>query len=79
MNFITLLKYIFLGFVQGFTEPIPVSSSGHLFIFKTLLNDNVLNDLNLNYKIENMDIKNPKNEKGNDKNYVDCIMTFKVI
>ena len=46
MNFITLLKYIFLGFVQGFTEPIPVSSSGHLFIFKTLLNDNVLNDLN---------------------------------
>ena len=41
--------------------------------------ESVLNDLNLNYKIENMDIKNPKNEKGNDKNYVDCIMTFKVI
>ena len=41
--------------------------------------ENVLNDLNLNYKIENMDIKNPKNEKGNQKNYVDCIMTFKVI
>ena len=27
--------------------------------------------MNLNYKIENMDIKNPKNEKGNEKNYVD--------
>ena len=36
-------------------------------------------DMNINYKIENMDIKNPKNEKGNEKNYVDCIMTFKVI
>jgi undecaprenyl-diphosphatase len=41
-----MLKYIFLGFIQGITEPIPVSSSGHLVIFKSLLNDNVLNDLN---------------------------------
>ena len=41
--------------------------------------ESVLNGLNLNYKIENMDIKNPKNEKGNEKNYVDCIMTIKVI
>jgi len=32
-----LLQYIFLGFVQGFTETIPVSSSGHLMIFKTLM------------------------------------------
>lgn len=46
MNFFDMLKYIFLGFIQGFTEPIPVSSSGHLVIFKALLNDNVLNDLN---------------------------------
>jgi len=46
MNFIDMIKYIFLGFIQGFTEPIPVSSSGHLVIFKSLLNDNVLNDLN---------------------------------
>lgn len=46
MNFIDMLKYIFLGFIQGLTEPIPVSSSGHLVIFKSLLNDNVLNDLN---------------------------------
>lgn len=46
MNFFEMLKYMFLGFIQGFTEPIPVSSSGHLVIFKALLNDQVLNDLN---------------------------------
>lgn len=34
---IELLKYIFLGFVQGITEPIPVSSSGHLLIFQSLI------------------------------------------
>ncbi|WP_257391470.1 undecaprenyl-diphosphate phosphatase [Cytobacillus gottheilii] len=31
-DFITLLKYLFLGLLQGFTEPIPVSSSGHVEI-----------------------------------------------
>ena len=31
------LKYIFLGFIQGMTETIPVSSSGHLMIFKRIL------------------------------------------
>lgn len=36
-----LLKYIFLGFIQGFTETIPVSSSGHLMIFKKLMDVNV--------------------------------------
>lgn len=36
-----LLKYMFLGFIQGFTETIPVSSSGHLMIFKTLMDVNV--------------------------------------
>ena len=56
---------------------IELSVSGNLDKIKEI--ENVLNDLNLNYKIENMDIKNPKNEEGNDKNYVDCLMTFKVI
>ena len=56
---------------------IELSVSGNLHKIKSI--ESVLNDLNLNYKIENMDIKNPKNEKGNEKNYVDCIMTFKVI
>lgn len=32
-----LLKYILLGFIQGMTETIPVSSSGHLMIFKKLM------------------------------------------
>ena len=34
---IDLIKYIFLGMIQGFTEPIPVSSSGHLLIFQKLI------------------------------------------
>lgn len=37
MNFIDLLKFLFLGFVQGITEPIPVSSSGHLLVFQYLI------------------------------------------
>lgn len=40
-----LLKYILLGIVQGFTEPLPISSSGHLLIFKSLLNIST-NDIN---------------------------------
>ena len=35
-----ILKYILLGFIQGLTETIPVSSSGHLMIFKSLFNVN---------------------------------------
>ena len=31
-EFVTLLKYLFLGLLQGFTEPIPISSSGHLVL-----------------------------------------------
>lgn len=34
MNVIELLKYLFLGLIQGITEPIPVSSSGHLVLFE---------------------------------------------
>lgn len=40
MDFLTelgiLIKYLFLGLVQGFTEPIPISSSGHLVIVQDL-------------------------------------------
>lgn len=32
MDFIELIKYTLLGIFQGFTEPIPISSSGHLEI-----------------------------------------------
>ena len=34
---IELLRFIFLGIVQGITEPIPVSSSGHLLVFQKLV------------------------------------------
>ncbi|WP_373896237.1 undecaprenyl-diphosphate phosphatase [Virgibacillus natechei] len=32
----TLLQYLFLGLVQGITEPIPISSSGHIIIAREL-------------------------------------------
>lgn len=41
-----LLKYIILSFVQGFTEPLPISSSGHVRILKTIFNDKIFSDLN---------------------------------
>ena len=36
MDFILLLKYVFLGLLQGLTEPIPISSSGHLVLAQHL-------------------------------------------
>lgn len=35
------LFYLLLGLIQGFTEPIPISSSGHLVIFQELFNINL--------------------------------------
>lgn len=35
-KFITIIKYLILGIVQGVTEPIPISSSGHIVIFREL-------------------------------------------
>lgn len=47
---IKVIEYIILGIVQGFTEPIPVSSSGHILIVQTLFekfNDTVKIDYSL--------------------------------
>ena len=41
-----LIKYILLGVIQGFTEPLPISSSGHLRIFKDIFNSDIVNDMN---------------------------------
>lgn len=43
-----ILIYIFLGIIQGFTEPLPISSSGHVFIFKSLFK---IKENNLNIEI----------------------------
>ncbi len=38
---IEIFEYIILGLVQGFTEPIPVSSSGHIMIINDLLKTSI--------------------------------------
>ncbi|GAA0301199.1 undecaprenyl-diphosphatase [Gracilibacillus halotolerans] len=40
-----LLKYLFLGLLQGFTEPIPISSSGHLVLVQDLFNVGIAGNL----------------------------------
>ncbi len=44
-----MIKYIIyaiLGFIQGFTEPLPISSSGHLMLFNYVFNIDLLSDGN---------------------------------
>jgi undecaprenyl-diphosphatase len=38
MELIELLKYILLGFIQGITEVLPISSSGHVAIVQEIMN-----------------------------------------
>lgn len=40
------LKYLILGLVQGITEPLPISSSGHIMIFKNVFNVYIENNIN---------------------------------
>ena len=53
-----ILKYILLGIIQGFTEPLPISSSGHLRIIKNFLNDEIwpIQKDKLSSKLEKLEI-----------------------
>lgn len=44
---IELLKYLALGLIQGITEPLPISSSGHMIILNSTFG-NVLTENNMN-------------------------------
>jgi undecaprenyl-diphosphatase len=41
----TIIKYIIFGLVQGITEPLPISSSGHLVLLRHIFNTNAFDDL----------------------------------
>ena len=41
MDFIEILKVIFLGIVEGITEWLPVSSTGHMILVDEFINLNV--------------------------------------
>lgn len=42
---VEIIKYLLFGLVQGFTEPLPISSSGHLVLLRYLFNTNAFDDL----------------------------------
>jgi undecaprenyl pyrophosphate phosphatase UppP len=48
-----LIFTIILGAVQGITEFLPISSSGHLILFRNFLNFEVLKSTNVPYIIKN--------------------------
>lgn len=47
-HLLTIIKYFLLGLFQGFTEPIPISSSGHLEIAKYFFG---IADIGLNFSL----------------------------
>ena len=47
-NINDLILHLLLGFIQGITEPLPISSSGHMVIFEYFFN---IDFSDLNFKI----------------------------
>ena len=46
----SLVEYIILAIIQGITEPLPISSSGHMMLFKNIFATKIF-DGNLNFEI----------------------------
>ena len=47
---VKLIEYLLLGILQGITEPIPVSSSGHLLILQTII-EKFHQGLDINFEV----------------------------
>lgn len=41
----TIIKFIIFGVIQGITEPLPISSSGHLVLLRYIFNTDAFDDL----------------------------------
>lgn len=50
-DLIEILKYIALGLIQGITEPLPISSSGHMVILDSIFGEVVPKDAMNNFQI----------------------------
>lgn len=48
MDWLNYLKYLLLGFIQGLTEPLPISSSAHVIFLANILK---VNSINLDFEI----------------------------